>query len=186
MYVFSQDGQERVFIPSESEKKNKLFHICYNVTKNSYFRLSNGQETIPGWQRGAWRTENMFRKEENDWQMVYLARTEGSSFGRISWKFNCAPVGMKIKSASVRAFSQTFHSGSVRWSLRSAETTIEFPGDGELHSSSSLSGGKELIVEAELTGGEGEVSWQHVQLFRQSLKDTEKVLFEIMVEMDES
>ncbi len=70
MYVFSQDGQERVFIPSESEKQNKLFHICYNVTKNCYFRLSNGQETIPGWQRGAWRTENMFRKEENDWQMV--------------------------------------------------------------------------------------------------------------------
>ncbi|KTF75149.1 hypothetical protein cypCar_00040856 [Cyprinus carpio] len=117
---------------------------------------------------------------------VYLARTEGSSFGRISWKFNCAPVGMKIKSASVRAFSQTFHSGSIRWSLRSAETTIEFPGDGELHSSSSLSGGKELIVEAELTGGEGEVSWQHTQLFRQSLKDTEKVLFEILVEMEES
>ncbi|XP_026145753.1 peptide-N(4)-(N-acetyl-beta-glucosaminyl)asparagine amidase-like [Carassius auratus] len=180
------DGQECVFIPSESEKQNKLFHVCYNVSKNSYFRLSNGQETIPGWQRGAWRTENIFRKEENDWQMVYLARTEGSSFGRISWKFNCASVGMKIKSASVRAFSQTFHSGSVRWSLRSAETTIEFPGDGELHSSSSLSGGKELIVEAELTGGEGEVSWQHAQLFRQSLKDAEKVSFEILVEMEES
>ncbi len=58
--------------------------------------------------------------------------------------------------------------------------------DGELHSSSSLSGGKELIVEAELTGGEGEVSWQHAQLFRQSLKDMEKVIFEILVEMEES
>ncbi|XP_067282223.1 peptide-N(4)-(N-acetyl-beta-glucosaminyl)asparagine amidase isoform X1 [Pseudorasbora parva] len=180
------NAQECVFIPSESEKQNKLFHICYNVPKDCYFRLSNGQETIPGWQRGAWRTENMFRKEEHDWQMVYLARTEGSPFGRISWKFNCAPVGMKIKSASVRASSQTFHSGSVRWSLRSSETTIEFPGDGELHSSSSLSGGKELIVEAELTGGEGEVSWQHAQLFRQSLKDTEKILFEMLVEMEES
>ncbi|XP_043073069.1 peptide-N(4)-(N-acetyl-beta-glucosaminyl)asparagine amidase-like [Puntigrus tetrazona] len=180
------EEQECVFIPSESEKQKKLFHISYNVTKNCYFRVSNGQETIPGWQRGAWRTENMFRKEENDWHMVYLARTEGSSFGRISWKMNFAPVGMKIKSTSVRAFSQTFHSGSVRWSLRSAETTIEFPGDGELHSSSSLSGGKELIVEAELSGGEGEVSWQHAQLFRQSIKDTEKVLFEILVEMEES
>ncbi|RXN34451.1 peptide-N(4)-(N-acetyl-beta-glucosaminyl)asparagine amidase [Labeo rohita] len=122
----------------------------------------------------------------SDTEGVYLARTEGSSFGKISWKFNCAPVGMKIKSASVRAFSQTFQSGSVRWSLHSAETTVEFPGDGELHSSSTLSGGKELIVEAELTGGEGEVSWQHAQLFRQSLKDTEKVIFEILVEMEES
>ncbi|KAK7124588.1 hypothetical protein R3I94_018836 [Phoxinus phoxinus] len=180
-----RNAQECVFIPSESEKQNKFFHICYNMTKDCYFRLSNDQETIPGWQKGAWRTENIFRKEEEDWQMVYLARTEGSSFGRISWKFNCAPVGMKIKSTSVRALSQTFHSGSVRWSLHSAETTIEFPGDGELHSSSRLSGGEELIVEAELTGGEGEVSWQHTQLFRQSLKDKEKVLFEIVVEMEE-
>jgi len=40
------------------------------MTKDCYFRLSNGQETIPGWQKGAWRTENIFRKEEQDWQMV--------------------------------------------------------------------------------------------------------------------
>nr|XP_055076157.1 peptide-N(4)-(N-acetyl-beta-glucosaminyl)asparagine amidase [Misgurnus anguillicaudatus] len=93
---------------------------------------------------------------------------------------------MKIKSASVRAFSQTFHSGNVRWSLRSAQTTTEFPGDGEMHSVASLSGGTELLVEAELTGGEGNESWQHAQLFRQSLKETENVLFELLVEIEES
>lgn len=70
MYVSSQNAQEFVFIPSESEKHNKFFHICYNMTKNCYFRLSNDQETIPGWQEGAWKTENIFRKEEHDWQMV--------------------------------------------------------------------------------------------------------------------
>lgn len=181
-----EDTQENVFTPSESEKESKRFHICYNVTKDCYYRVSNGQETIQGWQKGAWRTENMFRKEEHDWQMVYLARTEGASFGRMSWKFNCAPAGMKMKSASVRAFSQTFHSGTVRWSLSTNETTTEFPGDGELHSFSNVSGGTELIVEAELTGGDGSTSWQHAQLFRQSLKDTEKVLFEVMVELEKS
>ncbi|XP_051526404.1 peptide-N(4)-(N-acetyl-beta-glucosaminyl)asparagine amidase-like isoform X1 [Myxocyprinus asiaticus] len=180
------DTEECVFIPSESEKQTKLFHICYNVAKDCYIRVSNGQETLSGWQRGAWRKENMFRKEELDWQMVYLARTEGSFSGRISWKFDCASVGMKIKSASVKAFSQTFHSGSVHWSLHSTQTTIEFPGDGELHSAASLSGGTELIVEAELKGGDGDVSWQHAQLFRQSLEETEKVLFELRVEMEQS
>ncbi|XP_051520399.1 peptide-N(4)-(N-acetyl-beta-glucosaminyl)asparagine amidase-like isoform X2 [Myxocyprinus asiaticus] len=180
------DAEECVFIPSESEKQTKLFHICYNVAKDCYLRVSNGQETLSGWQRGAWRKENVFRKEEHDWQMVYLARTEGSSSGRISWKLDCAPAGMKIKTASVKAFSQTFHSGHVRWSLSSAQTTIEFPGDGELHSAASLSGGTELIVEAELTGGEGDVSsWQHAQLFRQSLKETETVLFELQVKMEQ-
>ncbi|XP_064839473.1 peptide-N(4)-(N-acetyl-beta-glucosaminyl)asparagine amidase-like [Oncorhynchus masou masou] len=45
---------------------------------------------------------------------VYLARTEGSSSGNISWKLDCAPVGMKIKTVSVRRCSQTFHSGTGR------------------------------------------------------------------------
>lgn len=58
--------------------------------------------------------------------------------------------------------------------------------DGEMHSAASLSGGTELVVEAELTGGEGDVSWQHAQLFRQSLKETEKVLFELLIEMEQS
>lgn len=55
-----------------------------------------------------------------------------------------------------------------------------------MHSAASLSGGTELVVEAELTGGEGDVSWQHAQLFRQSLKETEKVLFEVLIEMEQS
>lgn len=82
MYVSSQNAQECVFIPSESEKQNKLFHICYNMTKDCYFRLSNGQETIPGWQKGAWKTENMFRKEELDWQMVcfFFLKMKENSF----------------------------------------------------------------------------------------------------------
>lgn len=70
MYFSSQDADGCVFIPLESERQKKLFHIAYNVAKDCYFRLSNGSETIPGWHRGAWRKENVFRKEENDWQMV--------------------------------------------------------------------------------------------------------------------
>ncbi|TRY74150.1 hypothetical protein DNTS_004221 [Danionella cerebrum] len=175
-----------VFIPSESEKQNKLFHIHYNVTSDCYVRLSKDGENISGWQKGTWRMENVFRKEEHDWQMVYLARTEGSTHGKISWKFNCSSVGLKIKCVSARVFSQTFHSGRVCWSLHSAGTTLDFPGDGGMHRFSNLSGGTELIVEAELTGGEGDVSWQHTQLFRQSLKEKDKAMFEVLVEMEDS
>ncbi|XP_036423576.1 peptide-N(4)-(N-acetyl-beta-glucosaminyl)asparagine amidase [Colossoma macropomum] len=175
-----------VFIPTESEKGVKLFHLQYNVTKDCYFRVHNGQEEIPRWETGTWKSESVFRKEEHDWQMVYLARTEGSSSGRVCWRVVCAPVGLRIKAVSVRAISQTFHSGTVRWSLRSAQTTLEFLGDGRMHSLAGLSGSTELVVEAELSGGDGDAAWQHAQLFRQSMKESETSSFEILVEMEDA
>lgn len=59
---------------------------------------------------------------------MYIARTEGSSEGRISWKFDFSPVGLKIKSVSIMAASQTFQSGRVCWCLQAGPTTTEFSG----------------------------------------------------------
>ncbi|XP_066530693.1 peptide-N(4)-(N-acetyl-beta-glucosaminyl)asparagine amidase isoform X2 [Hoplias malabaricus] len=175
-----------VFIPTESEKDVKLFHLQYNPTKDTYCRVHNGKEEINGWEGCVWKQECVFRKEEQDWQTVYLARTEGSSSGTVSWKVMCAPVGMKIKAVSVRAVTQTFNSGSVQWRVRSDQTTVKFPGDGEMHSLKHLSGSSELVLEAELSGGDGNVAWQHAQIFRQSLKDTGKVSLELIMEMEDA
>uniref|UniRef100_A0A8C7FC31 Peptide-N(4)-(N-acetyl-beta-glucosaminyl)asparagine amidase n=1 Tax=Oncorhynchus kisutch TaxID=8019 RepID=A0A8C7FC31_ONCKI len=176
---------EFVFVPTEKEKSGRVFHLRYNSTKDHYCRVSNDSEDIQGWDKTVWRKESVFRKLENDWQMVYLARTEGSSSGKISWKLDCAPVRMKIKTVSVRACSQTFHSGTVRWGLQSGQNTTEFSGDGEMHLLPGLSGSSELVLEAELAGGEGESSWQHSQLFRRSLNEPEESSLEILVEMEE-
>ena len=56
--------------------------------------------------------------------------------------------------------------------------------DGEMLSVASLSGSTELVVEAELSGGEGESSWQHTQLFRRSLKELEESSFEILIDLE--
>lgn len=176
---------EYVFIPTETEKSGRLFHLRYSATKDKYCRISDGNEEIKGWEQAVWKRASVFRKVESDWQMVYLARTEGSSSGRISWRFDCASVGMKIKSASIRACSQTFHSGRIVWTARSSQNSTEFPGDGEMHSVASLAGSSELVVEADLSGGEGESSWQHSQLFRQSLKESEESSFEVLIDLDD-
>lgn len=182
----SAAAAEFVFVPTEKEKSGRLFHLRYNSTKDHYCRVSNDSEDIQGWDKTVWRKESVFRKLESDWQMVYLARTEGSSSGKISWKLDCAPVRMKIKTVSVRACSQTFHSGTVRWGLQSGQNTTEFSGDGEMHLLPGLSGSSELVVEAELAGGEGESSWQHSQLFRRSLNEPEESSLEILVEMEDA
>uniref|UniRef100_A0A6Q2X4E5 Peptide-N(4)-(N-acetyl-beta-glucosaminyl)asparagine amidase n=1 Tax=Esox lucius TaxID=8010 RepID=A0A6Q2X4E5_ESOLU len=178
------ESAEFVFVPTEKEKSGRVFHLRYSSTKDRYCRVFSDNEVIQGWDKAVWRKESVFRKLENDWHMVYLARTEGSSSGKISWKLDCAPAGMTIKTVSVRACSQTFHSGTVRWSLQSGQKTTEFSGDGQIHSVPVLSGSSELVVEAELAGGDGQ-SWQHSQLFRQSLKEPDESSLEIIVEMDE-
>ncbi|XP_069575274.1 peptide-N(4)-(N-acetyl-beta-glucosaminyl)asparagine amidase [Brachyistius frenatus] len=175
-----------VFIPTEKEKSAGFLHVRYSATKDQYSRVSNTSEMIPSWDQCVWRRESVFRKVESDWQMVYIARTEGSSVGRISWKFDFAPAGMKIKSVSLMASSETFHSGKVYWYLQSGPITTEFSGDGKMLSISSLSGSSELIVAAELSGGEGEASWQHSQLFRRSLNETEETSFEIIIDLQDA
>ncbi|XP_029370187.1 peptide-N(4)-(N-acetyl-beta-glucosaminyl)asparagine amidase [Echeneis naucrates] len=174
-----------VFTPTEKEKSDRILHMCYSSTKDQYCRLSNGNEVIQSWDQCVWRAESVFRKVESDWQMVYIARTEGSPIGQISWKFDLASVGLKIKSISVKASSETFHSGKVCWHLQSGQGTTEFFGDGKMQSFPTLSGSSDFIIVAELSGGEGETSWQHSQLFRQSLKETEESSFEILIRLED-
>ncbi|KAM6899468.1 peptide-N(4)-(N-acetyl-beta-glucosaminyl)asparagine amidase [Xenentodon cancila] len=175
-----------VFTPTEKEKNDRSLHVRYISTKDQYCRVSSNSETIQNWDQCVWTKESVFRKVENDWQMVYIARTEGSSVGRLSWKFDFAPAGMKIKSVSIMTSSQTFHSGKVCWHVQGGQIREEFSGDGKMQVLSSLSGSSELIVTAELSGGEGDNSWQHSQLFRQSLKEPEESSFEIIISLQDA
>lgn len=175
-----------VFTPTDKEKSSKVLHLRYDSTKDQYCRVSNNSEVIKGWDQCVWTKESVFRKVESDWEMVYLARTEGSSMGRISWKLDFAPAGLKIKSVSIMASSQTFQSGKVCWHSQADQVMAEFTGDGKMQSIPSLSGSSELTVAATLQGGDGEASWQHSQLFRQSLKQSDESSFEILIHLEDA
>uniref|UniRef100_A0A2K5ZV33 Peptide-N(4)-(N-acetyl-beta-glucosaminyl)asparagine amidase n=1 Tax=Mandrillus leucophaeus TaxID=9568 RepID=A0A2K5ZV33_MANLE len=177
--------KETSFIPSENEKISKQLHLCYNIVKDRYVRVSNNNQTISGWENGVWKMESIFRKVETDWHMVYLARKEGSSFAYISWKFECGSVGLKIDSISIRTTSQTFQTGTIEWKLRSDTARVELTGDNNLHSYADFSGATEVILEAELSRGDGDVAWQHTQLFRQSLNDHEENCLEIIIKFSD-
>ncbi|KAM3928066.1 peptide-N(4)-(N-acetyl-beta-glucosaminyl)asparagine amidase [Leptodactylus fuscus] len=165
-----------IFVPTEKEKADKCFHLQYNIVEDRYTRVSNNNEEIKGWENGVWLAESMCRKVENDWKMVYLARTEGEPSAKIGWKFECASVGLSIKSISVRTGSQTFYNGEVTWKLCSLETQVEVNSDKNLHSYPEFDNATEVILEADLHGGEGNTAWQHTQLFRESLSATEQSL----------
>ncbi|KAM8967690.1 peptide-N(4)-(N-acetyl-beta-glucosaminyl)asparagine amidase [Pelodytes ibericus] len=177
-------GKSIVFVPSEIEKTSKRFHLQYNIVEDTYTRVSDCNEVISGWENGAWKTESMCRKVENDWKMVYLARSEDSSSARIGWKFECASVGLRVESLSVRAGSQCFNSGKINWKLRSGNLEVEVNSDKNLHTYTEFLNASEVVLEAELSGGDGNTAWQHTQLFRQSLNEKENSLEIIMTLKD--
>ncbi|XP_032123862.1 peptide-N(4)-(N-acetyl-beta-glucosaminyl)asparagine amidase isoform X2 [Sapajus apella] len=181
----NKQRKETSFIPSENEKISKQLLLCYNIVKDCYVRVSNNNQTISGWENGVWKMESVFRKVETDWHMVYLARKEGSSFAYISWKFECGSVGLKVDSISIRTSSQTFQTGTIEWKLRSDTARVELTGDKNLHSYADFSGATEVILEAELSGGDGDIAWQHTQLFRQSLNDHEENCLEIIIKFSD-
>lgn len=175
-----------VFSPTESEQRDNVLHVKYSAATDQYSRLSNRRQVVSGWAQCVWENEGMFRKEESDWNMVYLCRTVGSSRGRVSWRVDLSVVGMKARSVTVTAHTQTFESGSVLWRIQSGPITEEFTGDGRPHTVPPLRGSTDFIIAAELSGGDGDVSWQHAQIFRQSLKEKDKASFEILVELEKA
>lgn len=56
--------------------------------------------------------------------------------------------------------------------------------DKRLHFYPDISNTTNVTLEAELSGGDGNIAWQHAQLFRQSLKDIEDC-FEIIIKLSE-
>ncbi|XP_048470337.1 peptide-N(4)-(N-acetyl-beta-glucosaminyl)asparagine amidase [Rhincodon typus] len=179
------------FVATEKEKSAKSFHLKYNVVENYYIRISNNNEIINDWEKAVWKMDSVIRKVEEDWKMVwacnkvYLARTEGSSCAKVSWKFECGSVGLRIDNVSIRSRSQTFQTGNVKWHLSSNLVSVDLNGDESTHSYPDFNGSTELILEAELTGGEGDVAWQHTQLFRQSLTDHQDYPMEIIITFKE-
>ncbi|KAG9476142.1 hypothetical protein GDO78_002955 [Eleutherodactylus coqui] len=172
-----------VFVPTEKEKTDKRFHLQYNIVDDRYTRVLNDEE-ISGWENGVYMTESVCRKVEDDWKMVYLARTEGTSSAKIGWKFDCASVGLSIESIHVRSSSQTFHSGKINWKLRSPETQVEVISDKNLHTYTEFGNASEVILEADLCDVEGNTEWQHTQLFRESLSANEPSL-EVIITLQE-
>ena len=76
------------FQPTAEELEAKVLHVTYSCAKDEYTRPSSTATSSPGFQASTNKCENIMRKEEHDWKMIYLARTEGSNSAEIAWKFD--------------------------------------------------------------------------------------------------
>ncbi|XP_074650737.1 peptide-N(4)-(N-acetyl-beta-glucosaminyl)asparagine amidase-like [Tubulanus polymorphus] len=162
----SSKFEKFTFSLTDNEKSAKSFHITYNCAKDVYTRLSDNGNTIMPWKSCAFEVENVIRKVENDWKMVYLARKEGSNTATISWKFDFSGSGLRADQIKIKVSSTTYESGKVTWVLCGGDSCIAVKPDEEVVTS-NLKGSETLTLTARLSGGNGNNAFQHTQLFRQ-------------------
>lgn len=156
--VFSSDGMFR-----KEEKDWKMVYLCRNG--KSWHKLAVGIND---------RYSHLF--------------LETCAIGTIVWKFELQNVAKSIDTVSLNIASNVFENGKVDIEIRGdtgsalSVTTGKFCKCtyrylliffwflylAETYSTNSFGGSKTLMVTAKLSGGKGDMAWQHAQLFRQS------------------
>ncbi|EFN85481.1 peptide-N(4)-(N-acetyl-beta-glucosaminyl)asparagine amidase [Harpegnathos saltator] len=172
-------------------KYGQIFELRYNIIKDIYQIVHNDGtflEQIHKWSEGINSTcGGMFRKTEEDWKMVYLARSEGTSNGHVTWAFKVANPQLCIETFNLKAKSQVFHGASVSWEIEAIfndnkTVTIPITQCTSFHTK-KVEKAMRLNLHVILSGGKDESAWQHAQLFRQSLEDTEEPSMIITIQL---
>ena len=83
----------------------------------------------------------------------------------MSWKVDLAGTGLTVGHVSLLAGSRVYATGRVVWQLCGGVACL-LPQPGVQLETDQLAGSTEMWLTAVMRGGEGDLAWQHTQLFR--------------------
>lgn len=174
-------------------KNVKEMKILYDCNHDSYTIYLNGikQSMMKYWSTGCYASENIFRMVEKDWQMCYLSRTKNCTFGFIEWRVELNGMA-KWKIINILLNGQTFESGFVKLKFIygpnafskqfKVNEMLKLNYEEVLGKTEANEYPEYFSIQAKLMFGDGEVAWQHAQLFRQATKNAiDKYTFQIIV-----
>jgi peptide-N4-(N-acetyl-beta-glucosaminyl)asparagine amidase len=116
-----------IFKPTNEELAAGVLCFCYSPIQDAYYRSMAGDieqgsaPTLKGWSSGAFKFTHIFRKEEHDWNMVYLAREGTASSGSVSWKVDLSGTGFVVDCALIKAQHACFSDGEVQWTIKAGD-----------------------------------------------------------------
>ncbi|KAK7116402.1 peptide-N(4)-(N-acetyl-beta-glucosaminyl)asparagine amidase-like [Littorina saxatilis] len=174
--------REYIFRLLQEEKHSEVVHVKYSCAQDMYMRTSANDIRTSKWHSCS-NSRNVFRKEESDWKMAYLARNEDAEIGEICWKFDLTGEDLRIDKLELKASSTVYETGVVDWKICCDHLCFPVAGSQlQDFKTFNLDGGQVLTITATLSGGRGNVAWQHAQLFRQHLDDS-NYPFEIILHL---
>ena len=162
-------GSNSSSVTLKCEASNE-FSLKYNIVNEMCMITTDGNtQQKKGWKSIVFRANNIYKKIEYDWNMVYLARNSNEP-STIEWRIHCTKP---IVNAKLNIAHETFESGVIRWFYGGVDETPvlkDFINAEDLNS--KLKGCRNIKILAQLQGGCGDNAWQHTQLFRCNLSDS--------------
>jgi peptide-N4-(N-acetyl-beta-glucosaminyl)asparagine amidase len=145
--------------------------IRYDVVRDMY---RFGNQSLAGWTSGAFTFDKVFRKVETDWKMVYLSRLDrlpADQVGRIEWAVDWQDLARQWKEITINVDAACYHDARVQLYLIAGQSTLTLKTNqmNRITDEDIPKSNQSFILKVELSGSEGELAWQHAQLFRQSL-----------------
>ncbi|XP_008559127.1 peptide-N(4)-(N-acetyl-beta-glucosaminyl)asparagine amidase isoform X1 [Microplitis demolitor] len=164
----------------------KVFKLNYSILKDTYEVYNESDKRMDvkeGWSTGVNKYEGgIFRNTEQDWKMVYLARSPGNEIGKVTWSIEL-PDELDIELFELRATVATFDNANIQWTIEGInnDNVIVLSVDDCKYYKTNQLEARKINVIVKLLGGSGDVSWQHAQLFRQSLNASENYSMQICI-----
>ncbi|XP_014602120.1 PREDICTED: peptide-N(4)-(N-acetyl-beta-glucosaminyl)asparagine amidase [Polistes canadensis] len=176
-------------------KNGKSFILQYFIVKNIYKVIHSDDHILEqkyDWREGVSSVEGgIFHKVENDWKMAYLTRSAGAEYGYLKWSFEVRNPNLYVNTLNLQAKTTVFQNAKIVWevegifpSIKKKNTSVIIPiSTPNDFTTEKLKGAKQLNITVKLSGGEGSIAWQHAQLFRESLNNTEEPSMIIVIKL---
>lgn len=161
-----------IWTPTKTEIASKRFELKYSTAMDKYI---HDNIIYKGWENGVYSYSSLFRKEELDWKIVYLCREENCEKSTIEWRFDLTSTGLVIQNIALTYTTALFNNGQVEWKLASNSLIMNLPVIKNIKEIivDQMDGSDFITLSACLSGGSGDVAWQHSQIFRQTANDQE-------------